>query len=209
MGDAERVVAFIRANPDFELIYAMEGWGHMGATLTDAILQAGIDYKSVVLPRAKKVHDNYPDAKTTSGFAAVLARECASKVLNWSGDKLNRLAALVNLLLENGIETEDQLRMWLASPENLNQVRQIKGIKDKTTDYLQILVGIQAVAVDRHLFGFLARAGIVTNDYGRANTILKEAAALLGVEPALFDHSIWKYMSGDSEMTACASAASS
>lgn len=204
MDDAEQVVAFIRANPEFELTKAMEGWGHMGATLTDAILQAGIDYKSVVLPRAKRIHDNYPEAKTTSGFAAVLARDGASKVLNWSGDKLSRLAALINLLLKNGIETEDQLRVWLESPERLSQLRQIKGIKDKTTDYLQILVGIQAVAVDRHLFGFLARAGIVTNDYARANRILVETAALLGIEAALLDHSIWKFMSAESPSKACA-----
>jgi len=205
MTAAEQVVAYIRANQDFKVVDTIEGWGHMGATLTDAILQAGIDYNTLVFPRAKRIHDQFPDASTTSGFARVIEREGAANLLNWKGEKVERLTALVALLMEKGIDTEDQLRSWLATPENMARARQIKGIKDKTAHYLQILVGAKAVAVDRHLFGFLERAGIVTSSYEIANKIIVETAHLLGVDPARLDHSIWLYMSGNSAKAVCAS----
>jgi hypothetical protein len=61
--------------------------------------------------------------------------------------------------------------------------------------YLQILVGTQTVAVDNHLFRFLAQAGLPTNSYDKAHQLISEAATLLGVEPSILDHSIWRYMS--------------
>jgi thermostable 8-oxoguanine DNA glycosylase len=97
--------------------------------------------------------------------------------------------------LENGIETEDELKAWLERPDNIRLLQRIKGIKDKTTDYLQILVGIQTVAVDMHLFDFLVEAGVPTSNYSEARRILRETAALIGVEPAKLDHSIWRYRS--------------
>jgi thermostable 8-oxoguanine DNA glycosylase len=130
-------------------------------------------------------------------------------VLDWSGDKLRRLSAVVAVLIQDGIETEADLKTWLTQPDNIARLHRIKGVKDKTVDYLKILVGLQALAIDRHLFGFLARAGIVTNDYARAYAILTEAAAKLGVEPSLLDHSIWKYMSGKTAARACAGGAGS
>ncbi len=80
-----------------------------------------------MLPRAQKIHDTYPEAATTSGFGRVLERDGASNVLNWRGEKVERLKALVALLLQHEIETEDQLRSWLAIPENLARMRTIKG----------------------------------------------------------------------------------
>ena len=99
------------------------------------------------------------------------------------------------MLLHNGVETEDQLRTWLEVPANLERLRRIKGIKDKTAHYLQILVGTQTVAVDVHLFRFLAEAGVPTNSYDEAQQTIRDAAALLGVESSILDHSLWRYMS--------------
>src|SRR5208337_4266449 len=196
MNEAETVAVYIQSHPKFVIVDSMERYHHMGATLADAVLQRGIDYKSVVEPRIKRLLAAYSEATTTSAFARVVAELGAAQVLDWSeGQKPQTMTALIKLLLENGVETEDELKAWLERPDNIRLIQRIKGIKDKTADYLQILVGIQTLAVDMHLFGFLAEAGVPTSNYAEAHKILRETAALIGVEPAKLDHSIWRYRS--------------
>ncbi len=196
MSKAEIVAAYIRAHATFAIVESMERYHHMGATLADAVLQRGIDYITVVEPRIKRLLADHPEATTTSAFARVVKERGATFVLAWrDGQKPQTLAALVSLLLENGVETEDDLRAWLEQRENVDRLQRIKGIKDKTADYLQILVGIQTVAVDMHLFDFLTEAGVPTSNYAEAHKILSETAEILGVEPAQLDHSIWRYRS--------------
>ena len=55
--------------------------------------------------------------------------------------------------------------------------------------------------MDRHLFTFLARAGIVERDYLRAQEIVHEAADMMDVGRAHLDHWIWRYMSGGKAAT--------
>jgi hypothetical protein len=196
MTESEKLAAYIRSLPNFPKEEVAELWGHMGAILADAVLQAGIDYNAVVYPRAKRIYDDYPKAATTSGFAAVIKERGAGILLEWKGKrKLDTLEELVNVLLENRVETEDDFRDWLAQPENIERLKLIKGLKDKTADYLQILVGIHTVAVDRHLLQFLANAGLPKQSYGEAHRLLLDVAALLEVECSVLDSCIWRYMS--------------
>lgn len=198
MTDPERVAEYIRSLSDFPKDTAMERWRHMGAMLTDAVLQAGIGYEAVVLPRAKQIWANYPEAATTSAFARLIKERGAGLLLNWKGKKkLATLEELVKVLLENGVETEDELRSWLEQPANVERLKQIKGLKDKTADYLQILVGMHTVAVDRHLFQFLENAGAPKKTYNEAHKLIREAAVLLGIESSALDANIWRYMSTD------------
>ena len=44
---------------------------HIGALFTDAILQAGVNYRSVVRPRVERVLFNFPEANTVSSFSNV------------------------------------------------------------------------------------------------------------------------------------------
>jgi len=201
---AETLATYIRSLPDFEIVVSIgDRYEHIGATLTDAVLQAGINYEKVVRPRAEHVRDAYPEARTTSGFARVIQQFGVGRVLNWgSGPKPERLQDLVSLLLQHGIETEDQLRIWLENPASLQRLCQIKGIKDKTAHYLQILVGVQTIAVDSHLFRFLTEAGVPTNTYDKAHHLIRETSTVLGVEPSILDHSIWRYMSERANRTA-------
>jgi hypothetical protein len=196
MNQAETLASHIRSRSDFVIVKSMESYGHMGATLADAILQAGIDYKSVVQPRIQRLLRTYPEATTTSKFARLMLAPGPGTVLEWSGGwKLVTLLELTTVLLSNGIETEADLRSWLEEPANLERLRHIKGIKEKTAHYLQILVGAQSVAVDRHLFRFLAEAGVLTSNYDEAHRIMGGAAKLLGIESSALDHSIWRHMS--------------
>ncbi|MGD0415199.1 MAG: hypothetical protein ABSA80_07600 [Terriglobales bacterium] len=188
MNQAEKVASHIR-KLGFAIV-SPTGYGHMGATLTDAVLQAGVTWKTTVLPRAERVRTNYPNASTTSGFARLVVELGPEAVLDWHGRKPRMLLELLVVLLQHNIETEDQLPTWLEQPANRELLRQIKGIKDKTANYLA-----RDVAVDRHLFDFVAEAGAPTDRFSEAHQIIRDAAELLGIEPATLDYSIWLYMS--------------
>ena len=184
--------------PDFELVKDRLAPGepeykHMGALLTDAVLQAGLNYENVVLPRVLRVRDDYPEAATTSGLLDLLEAKPYQEVLNWNDEeKPARLKRLAMLLQDQGVETVANLKTWLARPESRRELRAIKGVGPKTADYLPILAGLPSVAVDRHIERFCAEAGI---EKKAIKTAFKEAAAKLDVDEGCLDYSIWLYMS--------------
>ncbi len=196
MNQAQKVAAYISSLPDWKVFPEEPLYGHMGATLTDAVLQAGINWKTVVEPRVQNLLRQHPEATTTSAFGDLLDREGAASILQWSGaKKIAALKQLIAFLRRERIETEDELRSWIESPQNMLRLQTINGIGDKTAHYLQILAGIQGVAIDRHLYGFLSLAGVPCSAYDEARQVLLETAALLGVAPSDLDYSIWRYMS--------------
>ena len=197
----DRLVNYIKGLSDFEFVNSIDGqYNHMGATLTDAVLQAGVNYTTVVKPRVQHILQHYPEARTTSGFLALLNRETPEKLLNWQpGRKPNTLRQLTELLATKGLEGEADIRLWLQAETNRAILRELHGIGSKTIDYLQILVGDQGVAVDRHIYNFLANAGITNVNYEQAHHFVSEAARLLDVPLATLDHSIWRYMSKSKE----------
>jgi endonuclease III len=194
---ALRLVSYISRLEDFAIVGYIDGqYGHMGATIADAILQAGTRYDTVVRPRVREIRETYPEAATTSGFWRLIEKEGAKRVLRWKDDeKPNRVAALTRLLLNEGIETEHDFAEWLREEANTARLRELRGIGPKTEDYLKILVGIQTVAADRYVFRLLEEAGATAADYQEAKEILNLAADAMGVQRALFDHSVWQYMS--------------
>jgi len=194
---ARTFVDYIKSAVGFVFVDYIDGnYGHMGATISDAILQAGIKYDTVVRPRIKKIRELYPEATTTQAFGQLLQKIGPKTVLQWQGDeKANRVVALTRLFLTQGVETEDELRKWMESESNRCRLLTIKGIKQKTVDYIGILVGLQTTAVDRHINTLLMEAGIQTSSYEEARDIINLSADLLGVKRAYFDHSIWQYMS--------------
>ena len=208
MNEAQKVSAYISSLPDWQFVPVDQPYGHMGATLTDAVLQAGVSYKTVVEPRVNRLLQQHPEATTTSVFGELLDREGAACLLQWNGaKKIATLKQLIALLRRERIETEDELRVWLQSLRNLQSLQSISGIKDKTAHYLQILVGIQGIAVDRHLYNFLALAGVPCRTYDEARRVIHETAILLGIDPSDLDHSVWRYMSkrqADSPLAFCA-----
>ncbi len=189
---------YIKSLPDFKLYSDIRPPGepayeHMGAVLTDAVLQAGLNYDQVVLPRVLSVLDTYPEAATTSGFLNVLEAKGYQEVLNWNDEvKPDRLKRLATFLLDRNVETVGDLKTWLDLPESRKELLRIKGVGPKTADYLQILAGLPAVAVDRHIERFCAGAGIEKKTIRKA---VKEAAAELGIDAGCLDYSIWFYMS--------------
>ena len=193
---AVRLKGYIERLAEWALVVAGEPYDHMGAVICDAGLQAGINYQYVVWPRIKRLLAMYPEARTTSEFLDLLNNHGPEKLIEWNGaKKAATIRSLAELLARHGVETTDQLRSWLLEPGNLTHLSTISGIGPKTLDYIQILVGIQTVAVDVHLRNFVRQAGIAVDSYTDARDLISRTADLMGVDWAVLDHSIWAYMS--------------
>jgi len=194
---ARRFVEFLKFLEGFKIAKAIDGdYCHMGATIVDAVLQSGLTYDKVVRPRVQAIRDNYPRAVTTSAFRQLLRERGPKTVLAWQDDeKPNRVVGLTDFLLREGIETEAQLRRWIGDDRNRERLMQLRGIKQKTVDYLGILVGAPTVAPDRHLLDLLKEGGIETSSYEEARQVINLAADAMAVDRRFLDHSIWQFMS--------------
>jgi hypothetical protein len=169
---------------------------HLGAVLADSVLQAGLNYRTIVKVRVDRIQHLFPEAATLSGLFASIQRKGVSDFLLWyHPTKLDRFISLAELLRTHDIEDVSRLRTWLMSREARNWLLATKGIGPKTVDYLCNLVGIDCVAVDRHLRRFAKDAGVVVTDYESLRTILSCAADLLGIARRDFDFSVWRYVS--------------
>ena len=202
MTTATQLADYVRGLPDFEMVedFALP-YKHMGATITDAVLQAGLCYETQVWPKVQHVMA-ISDAATTSGFLAALRESGGKAVVNWTAtEKLGRMEAVAELFIAEGVETEADLYAWLcgdgpACRVNAARLLAVHGIGPKTVDYFKILCGEQdTAAVDVHLTRFIEQAGVRVTSYEQARTVIAEAARLLGVTAARLDHSIWTYMS--------------
>jgi hypothetical protein len=194
---ARQLAQYLQSLAGFVIVDDIDGnYNHMGATITDAILQAGITYETVVRPRVRRVIGVYPSAVTTSAFWNLLEEIGPKTVLSWQDDeKPNRVVALTAFLRDEGIETEDELRAWLATEVHRMRLLSVRGVGPKTVDYIRILVGTQTVAVDRHAYALLAAANIQASGYAEAREILNLAADNMGVARATLDQSVWQFMS--------------
>jgi hypothetical protein len=193
---AQHLVFHIRNLEDFDLSTGLTStYGHIGAVLSDAILQAGMNYRNVVAPRVERILREYPESKTTSAFLALLNRYGAEEILQWRHpEKPIRIRLLTEHLVCSGVESEQDLSEWLMVPENCQALLHLPGIGPKTIDYLKILVNIPAVAVDRHIRNFIFDAGIPQRKYDEIRLVVALAADLLKIPPRNLDHAIWKYM---------------
>lgn len=169
---------------------------HVGALFTDTILQAGVNYRSVVWPRVAHVLDTFPYATTVSIFAEILENYGTANVLHWSNaEKIQRMNELVLFCLDHQIETSRQLTEFLRDEQNVDMLKDIHGIGNKTCDYLKRLLGFDTVAVDRHIRSFIESADIFCNDYYDIKEIVEYAADFMEKTRRELDYSIWSYMS--------------
>ena len=197
--DVDLLISFVRNHNDFKIIPPdiSVPYNHMGATITDTILQAGLKWESVVKPRIINIMSQ-PTAKTSTGFSQLVEREGIKKILNWNDDeKPSRIINVIRLFKNEKIETETDLKSWLQNDLNIMKLKKLRGIGNKTADYFKILAGIPTNAVDRHLIKCLkmAKIDIRPEEYSRAHNIIDFAADRMKIDKSKFDYSIWKYMS--------------
>lgn len=194
--EAQQLANYVLSLPGFSIDQQPKHtYDHMGAVIADTILQAGLNYRTVVEPRVRDILHKYPEARTTSMFYSLIGQIGVGRVLNWKHhEKISRVFRLTRFFMEAKIEEEEDLRNWLDIPDSIDSLLKLKGIGLKTVDYLKNLVGIPSVAVDRHIRSFITGAGIRKNEYMEIRTIVENAADLLSVSRQSLDHAIWLYL---------------
>ncbi|WP_233306741.1 DUF6416 domain-containing protein [Pseudonocardia terrae] len=185
------LAAKVRQLPGFPIFPGVEPGGaryeHMGALLADAALQAAIDFDSVVKPRVEKLLANWPDAVTLDLFRARVAAEGLGEVLDWKHpEKLARALRLADLLAAEGVQTVADLRSWCLLPDSRAKLLRIKGVGEKTADYVAVLAGGQAIAVDRRIRAFV---GPGSDEEIRA--LLTAVADELDLDLGVLDRVVW------------------
>ena len=191
---AEELAQFVRTLPGFVLHERIDGnFHHIGATVADALLQ--VNYGETAQSLTNTLLTRYPDARTTSVILPLLNSIEATEFLSLPDAELaDCFRRTLTLFASEGIESETELHAWLMAGVGLWKLRSIKGVGPKTVDYLKVMAGVSCRVVGRHLLNFLGLAGIAPRDDDEARAILNAAANLLGIPPACFDYSIWRYM---------------
>jgi hypothetical protein len=193
--EAQILIQYIGSISGFQFTQPGYPYNHVGATIVDAILQAGLNWRIVVKPRIDEVRA-YSNAGTTSGFLSLLNHLGARELLDWRDDeKPNRVINLTRFFANQGIENESDLKLWLSNQNNESKLLTQRGIGKKTLDYIKMLSGLQSVAVHRHIIKFVNKSGIVWKTYSHAHSIVQSAARLLEIQETMLDHSIWRYIS--------------
>lgn len=168
-------------------------YDHMGALLADSILQAGLNYNSVVRPRITAILTHYPNQSRTSQLLDLVHQGETATFLNWTHtEKVSRFDALVIFLSDCSVEHIDDLRECLLDPAFIVSLRDVRGIGPKTVDYMGCLVGLDSVAVDRHVRTFAKRVGVMEDDYDFLKAVFCYAADLLAVSRREFDAWVWQ-----------------
>ena len=192
--DVERILDAVRRHGVDKDLKPPEPYEHMGALITDCILQAGMRWKTVEGRVAGVMAKN--GTETTSGFLAVLERDGPEKVLGWSGAKPQRALTLTIFLKEHHLETVAALHDWLLSESNVRAIGRLPGFGDKTKSYIQILTGIPAFAIDVHLEKFARLAGVIDHDdHPYVERVCKAAADRLETPYDILDRAIWRWAS--------------
>jgi hypothetical protein len=168
------------------------GYGHMGAVLCDAGLQAAVNYRTVVAPRIHRLLSHWPCAHTTTAFQRKALRYGLGDVLRWHNHaKLDRIYAMTALFSDHGIDTCHDAQHWLTSPTAEMRLLDLHGVGVKTIDYLRILVGIPGLAVDRHIRAFAVSAGATGGDRAIKRQFA-QAASHCGLALDHVDQLVWR-----------------
>ncbi|OQS24855.1 hypothetical protein [Chromobacterium violaceum] len=166
---------------------------HLGAVLADSVLQAGLNYATVVRPRVLGILRSYPSLDTVSALLELIQERRTEEFLNWRHhEKVTRFETLVTFLEEWGIEDVQDLRTNLALEQFCEALQTVNGIGPKTVDYMACLVGIDSIAVDRHVRSFAKTVGVVNEDYYFLRKSFCCAADLLALPRREFDAWLWR-----------------
>lgn len=169
---------------------------HLGAALADCILQAGVNYRTVVEPRVERIVRVYPETATLPGLKELVLAGTVPDYLRWKHQtKISRFMSLFHVIELHEVQSASELQHWLLDEDWRSDLLGISGIGPKTVDYLACLVGLDCVAVDRHVKFFAEKAGVDVDGYEPLKMIFTYAADLLGASRRGFDLWVWSFMS--------------
>lgn len=101
--EINKLINFIENHQDFNIIKSNSCFynNHLGAVLTDIILQAGLNYRTVVLPRVLRVYNEFYSANNLDGLLGTINEIGLNNFLNWQNEiKLNRFQFVLDYLVE-------------------------------------------------------------------------------------------------------------
>ncbi|MBI5590751.1 MAG: hypothetical protein HY881_09735 [Deltaproteobacteria bacterium] len=177
----------------FEEKYQRVTCEHLGAVLADSVLQAGLNYTTVVRPRVLSILQAHPSRHSISLLVSLIKDGGTGAFLNWRHhEKVSRFEALVVFLQRWGVEDVQDLRAGLSSDEFCYAIQSVRGIGPKTVDYMACLVGIESIAVDRHVRTFAKAVGVENDDYHFLRASFCCAADLLSLSRREFDAWLWR-----------------
>jgi endonuclease III len=171
---------------------------NMAALLADVSLQAGVNYQRVVWPRVRSILQQHPECRGTADVLRILKRVTTQDLLQWKGsDKVARFENILNLIVRYHIRTIEDLAIWSDGAGARATLLGIRGIGEKTVDYLRLLCGKASFPIDRHFIRFLKLAGVDVKacGYSAAQQLLMDSCADLGIEPRLTEKSLWLLLS--------------
>lgn len=172
---------------------------HLGAMMADAILQPGLNYRTVVCPRIERIIKKFPETSTLIGVYEIIESDRLSDFLSWThSEKLVRFCKLASYFDEKKVDTVESLCRQIGSKYFRAGLLNIRGIGPKTVDYISCLSGIDTIAVDRHIIKFAHESGVDLYDYEDLRTIFSYAADLLDIPRRNFDSWIWSTVSSRS-----------
>ncbi|WP_328365695.1 hypothetical protein OG800_35790 [Streptomyces sp. NBC_00445] len=194
--DVSRLADHVRAVLGDGPFLPAGGWHHMGAVICDAVIQQARHYQRWVRPRVEELQKTWPDADTVTRFRARMAEGDLSGVLRTTHRrKLAAIVAVTDLLAANGVDTRDELRVWMKEDAHRSALLAVHGVGPKTVDYLGSLVGGSHVAVDVHLRAFARVAGVEVTSYLGLRQVYEETADRLGHDRGGLEHAVWSHMS--------------
>lgn len=170
-----------------------QSYSHLGAVIADAALQAGLNYRTVVFPRIKRIQALFPTAATLSGLNSTLDQVGPEAFLDWRhSTKVERFTGIIGVLRIDDIQNIADLRAWLVRSDTRNTLLKIHGVGPKTFDYICCLAGLDYIPIDRHIKSFASEAGVNIDGYLDLQTAVSFAADLLGLARRDFDAWIWQ-----------------
>ena len=89
---------------------------HLGAVMADAVLQSGVNYRTVVYPRVQAIIHHYPEACSITGIRCVVKAGRLSEFLRWRhAVKIRRFESLFDYFENCGVVGFDSLDYPLAT----------------------------------------------------------------------------------------------
>lgn len=197
MKNEEKIIRYLNDN-NLELL-SIENtpvYNHAGAVVVDSVLQAGLNYKTVVYPRIISILEKYASYSDINNFlriSCILGIEKITRMNNRS--KNDSIMNILWLFSKEYVNSVVDIQNWLSDNQNISRLININGIGPKTIDYMKKLVGIDSFPIDRHMVNFLKLINIELNTYVDTQNLLMNVAKTIGMNFVSLDYSIWQYMS--------------
>jgi endonuclease III-like uncharacterized protein len=110
--------------------------------------------------------------------------------------KTERFKSILEFLLRRNIGSIKDLGCWSDGGAAREEFLEIRGVGNKTFDYLRMLCGRATFPLDRYFLRFLSLAGVnvKTCGYNYAQQLLMDSCIAVGLEPRTTERRLWSLL---------------